>query len=200
MKNQIQNNKIFKKSQSLFSVLYLWSISCSSVPITARVHSTTIIPEPGKYKTHPTYLEMDSHLVDIHKVVRPIAEIRVGPGVHFPIQDQTIGKGEIIVVMEKLKHWVKVYTPFRSLTGWVHQKTIQSTPYQKNLKIPFQKLPSVFVIKNLTKLIDYHSKKPTIIKAAKGAFFKSLKKEKSLTLIYIPQSNSIAWIKSGDIQ
>lgn len=180
-------------------------LNCSSIQDNANkpILERTIVDGlsfDGEFEL-PHKLIAPSHLIPEYEVVRKYAELRKGPGTHFPLVDQHLKKSDRVILLYRYKFWMKVADPSKGKLGWVHRQTIKWVKNESPLiSIDQKALENVFVSEKSAKLYDYMSKNTLPIKAPKGAPLKVLHSDGDHLLIYLPKTHSIAWIKKVSVR
>jgi SH3-like domain-containing protein len=146
-------------------------------------------------------VDIDRELLDVAKISRPKALLRLGPGVQFPVQSQILVEGDIVLIFDAVGVWKKVVQPETHIAGWVHMETlVDSASSSKAIGLQTASLPTVFAMRDIQKVYKYPDRQAVAVKIPKGAMFKLLKKDGDAALIWLAQSNSVIWVNKENFQ
>lgn len=146
-------------------------------------------------------LVVPANLMRAHKIVRPKAELREGPGTQFPLNDQLLVRGDRIFVFDDLGVWRKVVVDGADKVGWVHYQTVGSdVESNATFRVPTRKLPTVIVLNTIDEVHTFPHLVPKSVKIPKGAMFYMLMKTVEKRLVWIPETNSVMWIPGRDVR
>jgi len=138
----------------------------------------------------------------VSKVTRPRAEMREGPGIMFALADRILEEGDKVVVFEQYGVWAKVMTIGHWEAGWLHAHTLSAPRLNKeSMTVNFAKFPTVLAVKPIERAVAFGGQDQNIAVAIpKGKIFKALQITEEKTLIWMPEKNSMVWIKGKDMQ
>ena len=168
----------------------------------ARHHSKVL--SPSDWET-PVPLKqttlIQANLLNLCRVVRAHSELRYGPGVLYKIHNLLVPYNSNAIVLEQKGKWVKVAIPKLMQSGWIHTKALKRFKYDNAdyISIETSLLP-VLRTKHQVKKI-YVSDKQVELKVdiPKNIPFVLLNSQTERNLLWIPQSNSIAWVDKKDL-
>lgn len=198
------------KSVSCATFLLFISLGCLSVRESRvkqpsyehlpPVSTETILPQNTQSdfsNIKKTLLEIPNELLNEAVVTRQHAELRLGPGEQYSLDDTIIGAGTKIVTFERFGAWQKVFIPMLKKEGWLHHKTLKPEKSSKQeVTIASTNLPIISILKNVHQVSSYPDKRKVKFKIPKGAVFLAIKYEKEKVLVWIPETNSVAWLSS----
>lgn len=144
-------------------------------------------------------LKVPGSMLNMFSISRKYVDVRSGPGVNYMISDQTLEKGDRVILTDHSKIWRKVYCPSKRVTGWIHHKTIELMKKKPQEVIINKKyLPKVFTLKESTKGYSFSLKNIVKIQAPKGSPFYTLKRFRDKILVIIGGTQSVIWIDRKD--
>lgn len=143
---------------------------------------------------------LDSGILKIIRVQREHAELRKGPGARFGIQDDVLKRGHKGILIEAKGVWRKIISIDGELSGWLHKKSIVRHYEKEKIKISFDRLPVVVAIRDVNRMYDYKDISLLNVKIPKGTPFIAFQKHKWRTLVWLPQTNSLAWVSQKDFR
>lgn len=196
------HSKIFFMPLKLKTKVFLifWIGSCQSSIIKPK--DTTKLPVGYEYNTDRLNSMglFDGSFFNNVITTRNNVEMRHGPGVRFDLKDKIYPKDTIGIVTESIGNWVKFIPVGGGITGWIHAKTVRSYNQTEKITMSFRKLPIVTAVHRVTKVFDYKSLEKFATIIPKGTAFVALKKHKWRLLVWIPQTNSLAWVSQRDFR
>ena len=147
-------------------------------------------------------------LVDSAHTVRPRTEVRTGPGVEFELVDEVLREGERVLVYDLVGSWRRIVSPTRGIRGWAHRGTLrfdrheQVEVYDKNTKVRIQPklLPMVFANQIVLRVFGFSTLKPINTTIPRGRSFHLLKEHSGRKLIWLPETNSVVWVRSEEMK
>jgi hypothetical protein len=177
-------------------------VSRPSGPEAVTLKETTITPPASQLKQiDGLKLKIPRHLTRAYEIARKQAELRYGPGIQFPLKDRILTRDTLVLAYSQLGIWRKIYIPQFHLEGWVHKDTIHPAVKAPDyITVPAEALPLVFAKDGHSQVLDYKTKNRLSLAIPKGTPFHTLKKEGRMWLIYLPATQSIAWIHSRDVR
>lgn len=126
---------------------------------------------------------------------------REGPGGQFPVSDIVFEHGQRLLVFDQIGVWAKVLEVASGQTGWLHKKTItKPAPNNHPIEVHSALLPVVFAIQPIGRLVAYDAVRDVPAVIPKGASFTVFSKQKGKTLIWLKESNSVAWLPLNEAQ
>lgn len=194
--------KFSKFVASIISLLALFSCA-STEPVTPQLK--TIVPDSFEKKSHELGKNavLGKETVKVLRISRNRAELRKGPGTNYEIQDEILKNGETCLLLEEMGVWRKILPltdEGTKKTGWVHKKTISVDNSVDKISINLNKLPAVVAIKRVNKIFSYSKMEQIKVDIPKGTAFVALQKHKWRTLVWLPQTNSLAWVSQRDFR
>lgn len=191
-----------------YSVFFLLSLSFSNCSqdnkqLTEPVLIKTITEDLNVETAQPLpeRLIVPAHIIPVYEVSRRHAEVRTGPGLQFPIAPRHLKKHDKVILLYTHKYWMKIADPKSGKLGWVHKKTLTWTKPKTNIMtVSNRSLESVFVSDNFAPLYDYKSKKRLSVMAPKGHPLKVFYSKGRHLLVYLPSTNSVAWIMKESVR
>ena len=181
------------------SVVLLLLFSCQSIPQKAKIQLKTVVPEKDSeefaFPRFRNWIEYYRYLSG-EKTYRRITR---WSWCSFSLSDFNIPRDTVIMLVARYKRWRKVYDPQRQIFGSTTKRST-STNLRNRFQFQSQRLPNVFVVKPTAPLFDFHDKSKVITKVSKGTFYKALKRKKKMVLVYLPSTNSIAWLRERDVK
>jgi hypothetical protein len=136
----------------------------------------------------------------LYSVKRSKAELRKGPGVGFDLKDVILKKGALGILIEEKGVWRKIIPLENKDSGWVHKKTIEVSKQNSEIEISLRKLPAVVAVKRVERMYDFSTIKQLKVNIPKGTAFVALQKHKWRTLVWLHQTNSLAWVSQRDFR
>ena len=164
---------------------------------------TILPPDNPQEPDWPSQLTLliETQLLDIYKIVRPTVEMRDGPGLNYPLDANLLQEGDLVVKIADHGIWRKVLVLTSGEKAWVHYRTIKAyRPSKKYISMKLNHIPRVFVSGPISHAIDFSTGQKRPWSPAKGRPFPVLQKRGKLTLVYLPETNSLAWLTSRDVQ
>jgi len=122
--------------RTIFLFIFLGFSNCLVACLTSEVKeddavvisAKTVLPK--KFRTGQQTLPLPSQLiipqlmVRVSYINRPRAEVRVGPGVRFRVNDQVLTEGEKVIVFKRIGVWQKVLVLKTGARGWIHHQAL----------------------------------------------------------------------------
>jgi hypothetical protein len=184
--------------------------SCASPRIdfeevrTRAVQRQTVLPQTfSSYQKNlgeRAPIVVPREFVYLQVISRPVAELREGPGHHFAIKDRLIDRGTEVIVLDEVGVWKKILVATDNEVGWVHQQTMSDLDLiSGNIILNPKLLPVVIAIRPITSVYQIEDLKPKRVKIDKGTLFISLKEKLGRRLLWISETNSVAWVDSKDL-
>lgn len=194
---------IFASLFGLFSLESCTHTADSKLPIKEMVvQDKTILPKNFVSNSSSLIkIIAPAKLLNVSFVSRAYAKWREGPGVEFKINDEMLGKGEMVLPIQNVGVWVKVLRIKNEKIGWVHHQTLgKIKPNKEQLKIDLNALPRVFAVRQIKRAFSYPSGTLLRVFIEKGRSFSYLKARKRKVLVYIESTNSVMWLSREDAQ
>lgn len=139
----------------------------------------------------------------VSQVIRPLAEVREGPGVNFSLTDRILEVGEQVIVFEEHGVWSKIISVKKWESGWVHVRALSKPALnRKRMVINFARFPTVLAMKPLNYVRSFVGGDSVKLEEIipRGKQFRALQVTENKTLIWMSENNSIVWIKGRDMQ
>lgn len=175
-------------------------------PLVTSIEAKTIIPR--SFDRQPISLD-PSHLVKIPKqllsaamIVRPRAELRMGPGSTFDLLDSILEENDKVMIFDTIGVWSKIVSLRLGIGGWVHKKVLaldESAP-DSNIEVATKLLPTVIAIEAVTHMYSYGDLAKIPVRIGKGSQFIALRKIGGRTLVWLADTNSVAWISEEQVK
>lgn len=194
----IQNKNRVLLYRLFFGIGLFLCLRCSTTPkhISEPIsQSTDRNAISFDYQLIPTKLVSSPKLLPLYQISRKRVELRVGPGLEFPISNEFLSLGDMVISTYTYRYWNKVVHLESGRSGWIHKKTAQPLTKEEAVTLDSAFLANGFTIKNLYSILDYKNKEPIKAHLKKGQILKVLNTTSSHSLIYIPSNNSVAWIE-----
>jgi hypothetical protein len=153
-------------------------------------------------------LKLEADLVISAVTIRPRTEVREGPGVEFNLSASVLPASERVLVYELVGSWRRIVSPGRGVKGWVHRGTLRfeyhdakKKPDLAGTKVTISPLllPLVFAARPVTQVYRYPGLEPLRTAIPAGAQFYMLKESNGRKLIWLTETNSVVWVKSGEM-
>ena len=164
------------------------------------VQSRTIVPAEitAQNTIESSLLQIPNSLLSFSQVTQSAAEVREGPGSQFPIQALFLEPGDRVLILDQYQKWVKIFHGDAGRSGWVHQQALTSTPISTgSFTVDTRSLETLFVQKKHgSQLASYPEQTVLPLAVPVGRMFFVLKKEKKRALVWLPESQSVAWLSS----
>lgn len=173
-----------------------------------KISVVSIIPEKfspaSSIKKRFEQIIFPVEFFDESEIVRPRAELRSGPGVQFPLKEDVLTKGTKVILFERLGVWQKVLAyegKGDRISGWVHYQTIKdSYKSQLEMTISVRDLPSLVVARKISKVYTNPSFDLKKVEIPRGKVFNWLCRRNKKYLIWIAETNSVAWLLEEDVR
>ncbi|MEZ4743591.1 MAG: hypothetical protein R3B45_14295 [Bdellovibrionota bacterium] len=196
----------------IFPFLFIFFTACLSKKIqpnqlkpekdgleTQVVQARTITPKSFNFRLVTTLskdaLRVPANVLELARVVRKKAEVRDGPNSSFLLQDQILDKDELVVVIDAIGVWKKVFAYQREITGWVHADMIENVALRTDMiTIKINSLPVVVAVQPLNYMHTYPDRQKKHIYIRKGSQFIALKRGMRSVLVWLTETNSVAWL------
>lgn len=144
---------------------------------------------------------LPAQTLELLEVVRNRAELRKGPAITYDLENEIANKGDVGILLSSKGVWKKVYWIDSEKSAWVHGKaTAQMRNSPKQISVDLKKLPVVAAYKPTSRIYDYSSIKRIKVDIPKGTTFIVLKKHKWRLLVWLPQTNTLAWVAQRDFR
>ncbi|MBP6217488.1 MAG: hypothetical protein KA436_02755 [Oligoflexales bacterium] len=151
--------------------------------------------------TLPEELLVPSSLVQTSEVRKDYVELRAGPGSAYPLEKRLLNKGEKLVLLSRIGSWRKVLALRDHEKGWAHIKTLGPGHSKETLTIRTKDLPTVYTKKLISTVQAYtKDREPLSVVIPKGTTLGCFQKFSNRVLVWVPSTNSVAWIAAEDIQ
>ncbi len=178
--------------------------ACTSLgpkPIPAVVLEKTKMPSEFTYNSYPKLPEkifVPSSLLDYRYVGRSHVEVREGPKATYKIKEYILPYGTQTVVIAAFRNWRKILLPANGETGWVHYRVLHPIVEPELLAINPEKLPIVIVKRPIDCVYNVENNAAIKTQIALGRAFIVLKEEKDRYLVWLKETDSVAWIKQSN--
>jgi hypothetical protein len=172
----------------------------------------TVAPQNGYARElndkagEPMTLLVPAGAASLSQVIRPRAEVRVGPGPQFDLADEILEQGTQVVVFDARGVWRKA-VPLTRLTtlplrgGWVHEKALAPPfPNREALAVDRRLLPTVIAVRDVPSARTFPAKAQVATAVPRGTLFRALSFAASDVLVWVPETNSMMWISGKDVQ
>jgi hypothetical protein len=210
-----------KIAKFFLSVLIATAAACTapevSVPLTeavvpaslatrAQIQSVTILPVDF---SNTNLAHLGKELVTIPKsllsysyIQRPRAEFRSGPGSEFDLLDSTLEGHDKVIIFDTIGVWSKVISPRLGISGWVHRKALASDleADSAEIEVAVKLLPTVIAIEAIDHVYSYGDLGNAAVSITRGTQFIALRKVKGRTLVWLTETNSVAWISDQSVK
>ena len=209
--NTMRRIQKIKSSRSLACVVLLFILptlgACSyfnqedSKLSFGAVRFSTILPDSflAQTKTAGT-VEMPISLIEAYQSNRNHVDLREGPGVNYRLKGSLI-LGEVLILSARKGVWRKIVSLDRNVRGWVHHKRLSRVLNDKNIvSIYPARVQQVFAIRDVHHIYSYSKRRQLSVKIPKGRSFPLLRKKGKWNLIWLPETNSLAWALNSTIQ
>ena len=191
-------------------ITFIVFTSCVSPPEKAPsspdnlVKNQTILPDPfipevGEEQF--SHLIIPSELIQVGVVVRPRAEVREGPALHFSVQDNILTKGERVIEFQRVDVWSRIIAVKSGQRGWVHHQTLGRDHHApREIEIETILLPNVFTAVEDARVYDYPSQRAVKARIPRGRALRLLLQGRSRAIVWIAETNAVMWIDLEDIE
>lgn len=178
----------------------------SEIDTLETLKAATIVPEaflpigaarPGQ----SVAARVPKNMVAISAVIRPRAEVRLGPGSQFELTNLLLPEGSRVLVFQQIGVWRQVLVPPQWQRGWIHYQAL--SPPKLNLRpvdIDLKRLPTVLALRSVLKAQSFPEQKPLKVEVPKGSMFHSLQISAQAALVWLPETNSVMWLSRKDVQ
>jgi len=150
-------------------------------------------------------LSLAQNLIDMRKVIRRVADLRIGPGIEFNLQDWNFAHGDAVVILEKSNQWFKVSSLDGKKFGWIHKKTLseqklssKSKNEELNVRVESKVFPTVFAATRVQQVYSYLKKETIQLEIPRGTSLKMLREENGRKLLWLAQHNIVFWGDSNE--
>jgi hypothetical protein len=178
-----------------------WTSSTpKSLPILSvqSVQPRTVIPVAlaAENQNESTLLQIPNSLLSFSHVTQPAAEMREGPGSQFPLQGVLLETGDRVLVLDHYRKWVKVFQGDTGRSGWMHQQSLTPLSTQTGSFTVDTRALEALVVTPGRSLMSYPDQAIVPLPIPVGRVFFVLKKEKKRSLVWLPESQSVAWVSN----
>lgn len=139
-------------------------------------------------------------LLDVRRVKRPRAELRLAPKAAYKVHDQILVQNDKVAAFDQKGVWVKIIALHSDASGWVHQSALAPEQPDASVILPESRLPRVFAIKDVTQAFDYKTDQPIVVDVKRGTTLACLKKANGKVLVIVPATKAIMWFAQTDVQ
>jgi hypothetical protein len=171
-------------------------------PTVLEIDNQTVLPKAftsNELLRSDTILRVQRGMLQVSKVARATAELREGPGAEFKIKDQLLTKGDVTILFQRVGVWQKIFATKPNLEGWIHTAALApASANRTQLEISQKHLPTVISVRSIDTAFDYKTRSPLKIDLPKGIQFVTFGWEKGRVLVYLPESNSVMWLRKDD--
>ncbi|MCX6105697.1 MAG: SH3 domain-containing protein [Proteobacteria bacterium] len=185
----------------------LGKISSSSDAMSSEspthLKSLTLLPTSfsSKLSAEPVAkAEVPPQMLLISQVVRPHAEMRVGPGTQYELLDATLDRGADAIVLAQHGVWLKILPVISGASGWVHRQALSRPRLNvQPFSLSLQRLPTIQVVHDTNLVWDFPSSKQWHVMIPRGAMFRQLRLNGNGALVWLPETNSVMWLSRKDV-
>lgn len=174
------------------------------VYLKASESSNHLIDKPSSLSSElsvPKYFEFGPGILFIANIVRPRATIRSGPGHQYPILDQVLDSGSLIVVFEQFGAWRKILSPINQIQGWVHAAVLGKISFNNQvIRLEGVLLPTITLVRKVRKVYEHPSLQSRDVGWRRGRMFVLLAENSKRKLIWLHGQNQMVWIDKGDAE
>jgi len=193
------------RSLSLLALVTSCATSTTETPQPPEnlVKNHTILPESfGSQGAELfTHLLVPNELLRLSVVSRPRAEVREGPALHFPVQDNILTVGDKVIEFQRVDVWSRIIAVKSGQRGWVHYQTLQRDHrVPQKVEVETQLLPNVFTKVEGARLYDYPSQRALEASIPRGRALRMLMQGRSRAIVWLAETNTVAWIELEDIE
>ena len=168
-----------------------------------RVQASTVLPRRFKAGIGDGDLGdliVAPYVLMTSKVVRPRAEIRVGPGSQFELLEGSLSQNAEVVVLSQHGNWFKTIPIHDGPAGWVHQQTLSRARLNTHsIHLRTMRLPVVQVAHDTDRVWLYGKNKLVTARVPRGTIFRSLRLTEQGALVWIPETGSVVWLSRKDV-
>ncbi len=168
------------------------------------IEPITKIPQAAPAKelgALPEMAEFDPGLVMMSRIDRPRAEVRLGPGPDYPLSDAVLTQDLQVITWQKVGVWQKIVTLNGEIQGWVHSAALgKMSVNQQRLKLKVATFPIVSLVRDVTAVFDYASAEEVQVVWPRGTMYVMLMENSRRKLLWVKNTNSVAWINREDAQ
>lgn len=168
------------------------------------ITATTVLPKQysaSLKRIEPARRRVASTMLTIAKVQRPHADLRVGPGADYHLHDYSLPLGTEVLVLQSAGVWRKVLLTRHGLQGWVHAKAITQVDKIPGFRdLDMNSLPTVAALREIDMVRTFPYAKQAATKIPRGAMFRALSENTTGVLVWLAESNSVAWLDRKDVE
>ena len=136
----------------------------------------------------------------ISQVIRPRAEMRLGPGTQYELQDAPLDRGVDAIVLGQHGVWLKILPVISGASGWVHSQALSRPRLNgQPFSISLQRLPTIQVVHDTNLVWDFPNSKQRRVMIPRGAMFRQLRLNGKGALVWLPETNSVMWLSRKDV-
>jgi len=166
------------------------------------IKSTTKVPEHFLEQVETkSRLEIPQGMLELWQINREQVEVREGPGVDFELKVSLLDYGENVIITARKGVWRKFLSLDTKIRGWIHYRRL--SPLEKKIDsivIPVKNLEKVFAIRDVNKVYSYGDNKQQSVHIPKGRGFPFMKQKGDKNLVWIYETNSVAWVLDSEVQ
>ena len=145
-------------------------------------------------------VRLPPQIVSTAKVVRPRAELRVGPGGQYELREVSLVRDAQVVVIGKLGIWRKVLLPQSGDYGWVHAQAIsEATLNNAPMNLDMRRLPTVQAAHLIELAQQFPDSNPIKVTIPRGAIFRLIRQDDRAALVWLSETNSVMWLSLKDL-
>lgn len=147
-------------------------------------------------------IKISSDMLNIKKIIRPFAPLRLGPGTQFPVDEHLMQWGDLVIEIETFKVWRKIFILSKQITGWVHHKILQTvvlSDLPKDFFISSLIFPVKYSRSRLTEIYSHPDKDPVKTDIPEKTPFLTIKSKDHYSLVILGQEGRVAWIRDQNL-
>ena len=169
-------------------------IHLQSQTVLPPIFSSNLSTEPAAKALVPPQMLL------VSQVIRPHAEMRVGPGTQYELLDTTLDRGADAIGIGQHGVWLKILPVIAGVSGWVHGRALSrprlnSQPFRLSL----QRLPMIQVVRDTDMVWEFLKSKQRQAIIPRGAMFRQLRLNAQSALVWLPETNSVMWLSRKDV-
>lgn len=146
-------------------------------------------------------LQIPANFLNMAHIIRPMAQVREGPGSQFKLKDNWLSQNEEVIVFNRFGAWQKIIAVNKLFSGWVHHKVLGAViPNAKPITIPLDLLPTVFSVRLIRKGYLNPSLETVSLNIPKGRPFAAFQINERRSLVWLEDTNSVIWLGEQDAQ
>ena len=151
-------------------------------------------------KKLPGYLQIPEELLSMKKVIRPATPLRGGPGTMFPIKDKLLSWGDRVIETGAYLVWRKILVLPGFASGWVHSRALGPAEQgEGNIQVPGHSLPVRHTKKQISEIFSYPELKKVPAEIPANTPYLLIRSEESRSLLWIPETGSVAWFEKNQL-